>query len=147
MVVAPRAIHRLPKKAIGKKRKREIETMSSLQSIQSIHTLFFFSQRAFKTAHRKPAYPIVFRNTSEKEKNKERLNLDRRNLTVCPFLQGEENLRLLNYENNWIRKINNLNNLPNLIFLDFYNNKLTEIRNLHNLKQFRKLKAWKTCFF
>lgn len=31
-------------------------------------------------------------------------------------------MRLLNYQNNLIRKITNLANLPNLIFLDLYNN-------------------------
>ncbi len=45
-------------------------------------------------------------------------------------MRGEENLRLLNYENNVITKICNLNNLRNLIFLDLYNNRVSKIENL-----------------
>jgi hypothetical protein len=39
---------------------------------------------------------------------------DRRKLTSCPILEGEERLRLLNYQNNYITKVENLDNLPNL---------------------------------
>ena len=55
------------------------------------------------------------------------LRLDRRNLNVCPLLDGEEKLRLLNYQNNKIELISNLENLPQLIFLDFYNNNLQSL--------------------
>ena len=41
----------------------------------------------------------------------------------------ELRLRLLNFQNNGIRAIQNLENLPNLIFLDLYNNKLTSWRD------------------
>lgn len=59
-----------------------------------------------------------------KASNPERLNLDRRNLPVIPLLEGEQVLRLLNLQNNAIRKIENLFGLPNLIFLDLYNNRI-----------------------
>ena len=60
-------------------------------------------------------------------RNPERLNLDRRNLFICPRLEEEENLRLLNYQNNNISAISNVENLPQLIFLDFYNNNLRSL--------------------
>jgi Leucine-rich repeat (LRR) protein len=41
-------------------------------------------------------------------------------------------LRLLNLQNNVIRKIDNLTGLPNLIFLDLYNNRI-EVRSLLHL--------------
>lgn len=41
---------------------------------------------------------------------------------ALPPNQGDSRLRLLNYQNNLIRKITNLANLPCLIFLDLYNN-------------------------
>mmetsp|Transcript_87528 Transcript_87528/g.152375 ORF Transcript_87528/g.152375 Transcript_87528/m.152375 type:complete len:510 (-) Transcript_87528:71-1600(-) len=62
--------------------------------------------------------------------NPERLNLDRKRLGSCPLLEGEERLKLLNYQNNLITEIANLHNLPNLVFLDLYNNNITHISNL-----------------
>ena len=43
------------------------------------------------------------------------------------FNLQEQRLRLLNFQNNNIRLIQNLENLPNLIFLDLYNNKITTL--------------------
>lgn len=43
-------------------------------------------------------------------------------IIVALVCQGDSRLRLLNYQNNLISKINNLTNLPCLIFLDLYNN-------------------------
>ncbi|KAJ8598932.1 hypothetical protein CTAYLR_009842 [Chrysophaeum taylorii] len=65
---------------------------------------------------------VVYRSAEERCANPERLNLDRRHLTVCPILKSEERVRLLNYQNNYIEEIRHLSHLPNLIFLDLYNN-------------------------
>jgi len=70
---------------------------------------------------------VVFRTQEERLRNPERLNLDRRQLDNCPLLEQEQRLRLLNYQNNRIRKISNLENLPNLIFLDLYNNQISSL--------------------
>ena len=40
----------------------------------------------------------MYRSPAEKLADPERLNLDRRGLTGCPVLEGEERLRLLNYQ-------------------------------------------------
>jgi hypothetical protein len=77
---------------------------------------------------------IISRSSEEKLANPDRLVLDRRKLTGCPILEGEERLRLLNYQNNFISKLENLHNLPNLIFLDLYNN---QIKTMENLDQVR----------
>jgi leucine-rich repeat-containing protein 49 len=69
----------------------------------------------------------VFRTPEMRAKNPERINLDRRLLESCPHLEHEGKLRLLNYQNNSIRRIENLENLPNLIFLDLYNNRLDSL--------------------
>eukprot|EP00742_Colponemidia_sp_Colp-10_P015478 GILJ01017668.1.p1 GENE.GILJ01017668.1~~GILJ01017668.1.p1 ORF type:complete len:605 (+),score=106.80 GILJ01017668.1:155-1816(+) len=69
----------------------------------------------------------------------ERLNLDRRKLNHCPLLEAEENLRLLNYQNNFITKIDNLVSLPHLIFLDLYNNQIKEIAGLQTVPTLRVL--------
>mmetsp|Transcript_22289 Transcript_22289/g.73831 ORF Transcript_22289/g.73831 Transcript_22289/m.73831 type:complete len:1157 (+) Transcript_22289:167-3637(+) len=69
-----------------------------------------------------PETLVVYRSPEERAANPERLNLDRRHLTVCPILKSEERVRLLNYQNNYIEEIRHLSHLPNLIFLDLYNN-------------------------
>src|SRR5438105_5836724 len=69
-----------------------------------------------------PGVLVVYRKPSERNANPERLNLDKRDLTHMPLLEGEERLRLLNLQHNHIIKVENLVSLPNLIFLDLYNN-------------------------
>ena len=86
-----------------------------------------------------PGVPVVYRTTAEKVANPERLNLDRRGLTSCPALEGEERLRLLNYQNNAIPRIANLHSLPNLIFLDLYNNQIKRIGGLEPVPTLRVL--------
>jgi leucine-rich repeat-containing protein 49 len=82
---------------------------------------------------------VVYRSPAERTTNPERLNLDRRDLTSMPLLEGEEKLRLLNYQHNQITKIENLISLPNLIFLDLYNNQIKEINGLHTVPGLRVL--------
>lgn len=87
---------------------------------------------------------VVFRTAEERLRNPERLNLDRRQLDHCPVLEQEQRLRLLNYQNNNIKLIANLENLPNLIFLDLYNNKIVTLDGpLAHVKGLRVLMAGK----
>ncbi|BFY97135.1 hypothetical protein BsWGS_00175 [Bradybaena similaris] len=86
-----------------------------------------------------PGIPIVFRTPDERASNPDRLNLDRRKLTVCPTLEGEEQLRLLNYQHNFITQIQHLESLKRLIFLDLYDNHVEEISGLSSLKSLRVL--------
>lgn len=81
----------------------------------------------FARVRNQPETLVVFRTPDERTRNPERLNLDRRQLDVCPFLEYEHRLRLLNFQNNNISRIQHLENLPNLIFLDMYNNKLSTL--------------------
>jgi len=69
-----------------------------------------------------PGVLVVYRKPTERASNPEWLNLDKRELSHMPLLEGEERLRLLNLQHNSIQKIENLVSLPNLIFLDLYNN-------------------------
>ncbi len=60
------------------------------------------------------------------------------------MLDQEQRLRLLNFQNNNIRLIQNLENLPNLIFLDLYNNKLVSLEGpLSTIRGLRVLMAGK----
>ncbi|CAG5118268.1 unnamed protein product, partial [Candidula unifasciata] len=86
-----------------------------------------------------PGIPIVYRTQEERASNPDRLNLDRRKLTVCPILEGEEQLRLLNYQHNFITQIQHLASLKRLIFLDLYDNHVEEISGLSSLKSLRVL--------
>jgi len=63
----------------------------------------------------------------------------RRKLTVCPILEGEDQLRLLNYQHNAITRIQNLQSLRRLIFLDLYDNQIEQIAGLSSLKSLRVL--------
>ena len=47
-----------------------------------------------------PDVLVVYRRQSERSANPERLNLDKRDLTHLPLLEGEEKLRLLNFQHN-----------------------------------------------
>ncbi|XP_022108210.1 leucine-rich repeat-containing protein 49-like isoform X2 [Acanthaster planci] len=86
-----------------------------------------------------PGVPVIFRSQEERSANPDRLNLDRRRLTMCPILEGEEHLRLLNFQHNNIRKIEHLTSMRRLIFLDLYDNQLEEITGLGALKSLRVL--------
>lgn len=86
-----------------------------------------------------PGVPIVYRLPEEKAANPDRLNLDRRRLTICPILEGEENLRLLNFQHNSIARIQHLSSLRRLIFLDLYDNRIEEISGLSTLSSLRVL--------
>ncbi|TYZ60456.1 hypothetical protein PybrP1_009407 [[Pythium] brassicae (nom. inval.)] len=100
----------------------------------SVFELVYFAETA-----EIPGVPIVYRNQKAKATNPERLNLDRRNLPVIPLLEGEHMLRLINLQNNSIRRIENLLGLPNLIFLDLYNNRVEKLENFAVVPNLRVL--------
>ncbi|MGH0130398.1 UNVERIFIED_CONTAM: hypothetical protein FKN15_009201 [Acipenser sinensis] len=87
----------------------------------------------------KPGTPVFLRSPEDSAANPDRLDLDRRNLLVCPLLEGEENLRLLNFQHNLISEIQHLSHLRRLIFLDLYDNHITEISGLSALTSLRVL--------
>ena len=58
---------------------------------------------------------------------------------MCPILEGEDNLRLLNFQHNLVTKIQHLSNLKRLIFLDFYDNQIEDISGLSSLRSLRVL--------
>ncbi|XP_011947966.1 PREDICTED: leucine-rich repeat-containing protein 49 isoform X3 [Cercocebus atys] len=60
-------------------------------------------------------------------------------LTVCPIINGEDHLRLLNFQHNFITRIQNISNLQKLISLDLYDNQIEEISGLSTLRCLRVL--------
>lgn len=83
----------------------------------------------------------VVRTQSEKEKNPDRISLDRRGLTVLPVIQGESKLRLLSLQHNLISGLESFKrqNFPFLVFLDVYDNQLERISCLDVLLNLRVL--------
>ncbi|XP_004421821.1 PREDICTED: leucine-rich repeat-containing protein 49 isoform X2 [Ceratotherium simum simum] len=86
-----------------------------------------------------PSFPILQRSSEEKILYSDRLTLERQKLTVCPIIDGEEHLRLLNFQHNFITRIQNISNLQKLIFLDLYDNQIEEISGLCTLRSLRVL--------
>nr|XP_045016874.1 leucine-rich repeat-containing protein 49 isoform X5 [Jaculus jaculus] len=86
-----------------------------------------------------PSFPILQRSSEEKSLYSDRLTLERQKLTVCPIIDGEEHLRLLNFQHNFITRIQNISNLQSLIFLDLYDNQIEEISGLSTLRSLRVL--------
>ncbi|XP_021061827.1 leucine-rich repeat-containing protein 49 isoform X4 [Mus pahari] len=86
-----------------------------------------------------PSFPVLQRSSEEKTLYSDRLTLERQKLTVCPIIDGEEHLRLLNFQHNFITRIQNISNLQRLIFLDLYDNQIEEISGLSTLKSLRVL--------
>jgi leucine-rich repeat-containing protein 49 len=74
-----------------------------------------------------PNVVIVYRRPQEREQNPDKILLDQRGLRHIPLLEGEDKVKYLNLQNNFITKIENIISVPNLNFLDLSLNQLTEI--------------------
>ncbi|XP_047369809.1 leucine-rich repeat-containing protein 49 isoform X3 [Vespa velutina] len=83
----------------------------------------------------------AIRTPAEKEKNPDRISLDRRGLTVFPNIIGESKLRLISLQHNLLTKIegSNFAQLTKLVFLDLYDNQIEKICNLECLENLRLL--------
>ena len=82
---------------------------------------------------------VVYRKPSIRNKNSEKLYLNKKDLPHIPLLEGEENLKLLSLESNLIPKIEHLISLNNLRFLNLYDNKINEIENLQTVPRLQAL--------
>lgn len=71
----------------------------------------------------------------------EKLEYARRNLTYIPTFLPEANIKMLDFQNNYIAQIENLENLKQLVFLDLYNNQIQVIIEFI----IRKFKVYKSC--
>ncbi|XP_009080543.1 PREDICTED: leucine-rich repeat-containing protein 49-like, partial [Acanthisitta chloris] len=84
-------------------------------------------------------FPVLQRTAEEKVLNSDRLTLERQKLTVCPVIDGEDHLRLLSFQHNFITRIQNISNLQHLVFLDLYDNQIEEISGISTLRSLRVL--------
>ena len=130
--------HRFPPSAITKCRlsrskKRQPPTDPATDATSSKDHVIFAESPVV------PGVPVVYRLPEERAANPDRLNLDRRHLTVCPILEGEDKLRLLNMQHNSISKLQHLSSLRRLVFLDLYDNLIHEMAGLEGLLSLRVL--------
>ncbi|XP_017891797.2 leucine-rich repeat-containing protein 49 [Ceratina calcarata] len=84
---------------------------------------------------------VATRTAAEKEKNPDRMCLDRRGLTTFPNIIGEPRLRLLSLQHNLLTRIENSSffQLSKLVFLDLYDNQIERICNFEVLENLRVL--------
>ncbi|XP_020295502.1 uncharacterized protein LOC109860660 isoform X2 [Pseudomyrmex gracilis] len=84
---------------------------------------------------------VASRTPAEREKNPDRICLDRRGLTTFPNVIGEPKLRLLSLQHNLLTKIesSNFSQFTKLVFLDLYDNQIEKICDLHFLENLRVL--------
>ena len=86
-----------------------------------------------------PKNSVIYRKPVIRNKNSEKLYLNKKDLPHIPLLEGEENLKLLSLETNLITKIDHLISLNNLLFLNLYENKISEIENLQTVPKLKAL--------
>ena len=86
-----------------------------------------------------PKKIVVYRRPKFRYKSSDKLYLNKYDLLHIPLFEGEENLRLLSLENNWINKIDHLVSLNNLLYLNLYGNKIQEIENLNTVSRLKAL--------
>lgn len=84
---------------------------------------------------------MASRTPAEREKNPDRISLDRRGLTMFPNVIGESKLRLMSLQHNLLIKIesSNFSQLTKLVFLDLYDNQIEKICALDPLGNLRVL--------
>lgn len=84
---------------------------------------------------------VASRTPAEREKNPDRICLDRRGLTTFPNVIGEPKLRLMSLQHNLLTKIesSNFSQLTKLVFLDLYDNQIEKVCNLALLENLRVL--------
>ncbi|XP_075620729.1 leucine-rich repeat-containing protein 49 isoform X2 [Balearica regulorum gibbericeps] len=117
-----------------------IHTSTKSRSRQSSHSISSHtSDNTNLGSSSSITFPVLQRTAEEKILNSDRLTLERQKLTVCPIIDGEDHLRLLNFQHNFITRIQNISNLQHLVFLDLYDNQIEEISGLSTLRSLRAL--------
>ncbi|XP_017771668.1 PREDICTED: leucine-rich repeat-containing protein 49 [Nicrophorus vespilloides] len=83
----------------------------------------------------------VTRTQEEKDKNPDKICLDRKGLNTFPTIIAEDRLRLLSCQHNLINNLVSLQvqKFPVLVFLDLYNNQIDSMKNLISLETLRVL--------
>ncbi|XP_034933792.1 leucine-rich repeat-containing protein 49 isoform X2 [Chelonus insularis] len=84
---------------------------------------------------------VATRTPAEREKNPDRICLDRRGLTTFPNITGEPKLRLMSLQHNLLSRIEGQDfvQLTKLVFLDLYDNQIERILDLTPLENLRVL--------
>lgn len=123
----------MPHENAGKQRKRSLSSSSIKKNIATLDAIVL-RPHPDGTVH-------VTRTQKEKEKNADRISLDRRGLTTLPIINGEPKLRLLSLQHNLINTLEGFRTqeFSCLVFLDIYDNQLENIYCLDALENIRVL--------
>lgn len=123
----------------SKKSLKKVHSTLSASNLKKQDATLFYEQVTLQTAS--DGTIQVLRTQKEKEKNPDRISLDRRGLTVLPIIQGEPRLRLLSLQHNLVNNLESLKQqeFPFLVFLDIYDNQLEKISCLDVLQNLRVL--------
>ncbi|CAF1517823.1 unnamed protein product [Adineta steineri] len=78
--------------------------------------------------------------TNSSQQTAGRIICERQQLLACPYLQNNEQIKLLNLQKNCIVKITNLDHLTSLVVLDLCENEIDCIQGLDNLSLLRILR-------
>ncbi|XP_053595998.1 leucine-rich repeat-containing protein 49 [Microplitis demolitor] len=98
-------------------------------------------QQSTNDSGNKTTTVVASRTSAEREKNPDRICLDRRGLTSFPDIIGEPKLRLMSLQHNLLSRIegHNFAHLTKLVFLDLYDNQIEKIYDLTPLENLRVL--------
>lgn len=91
----------------------------------------------------------VARTRAERDRNPDRISLDRRGLTQLPMLDDEPRLRLLSLQHNLLSNLEGFKaqKFPFLVFLDLYDNQLEKVDGLDGLGNLRVLLIGKNRYY
>jgi hypothetical protein len=115
--------------------KRNLLLTKQAQSQQQLQTGVHTNQLPSSNQNRL----VINRTDEEKTLYPDKLVLEKKNLTMCPLIEGEDSLKLINYEHNQIKQISNFEQMRHLIFLDLYDNQIERISGLSTLLNLRVL--------
>ncbi|KAK9872354.1 hypothetical protein WA026_017812 [Henosepilachna vigintioctopunctata] len=119
--------------------KRSNTTVNFANVTKPTESQFLYDSVSFQTNH--DGSIIVTRTQKQKEKDIDRISLDRRGLTHIPIIEGEARLRLLSLQHNLISNLDHLKSqsFSYLVFLDLYDNQLEKICGLESVENLRVL--------
>lgn len=121
--------------------KRSLSTLSNLSSCTNYNNDTDGTSTTVSIQNCPDGSVHVSRNQKAKEKNPDRICLDRRGLSAVPIVDGEPQLRLLSLQHNLLSKLDGLQEqgFSFLVFLDVYDNQLERISSLDTLDNLRVL--------
>lgn len=87
-----------------------------------VHAIETESKSIYVELPQIPGILIIYRRPSERQKDFETIKLNGRDLSHIPLLEGEEKVKNIEFQDNMIKKIENLVSLPSLSSINLRGN-------------------------